>query len=298
MQVGCAAGSLAQGEPMAGFAPAFRTWVMVEHPGPWGRHSVLDAAWPADLGRQLQAAATAAGVRLMLGRRYRSRPNPGLPDRPSVVIAHVGPAGWAITRRLDDVAELRRLPMAQAADGIRPDRGWRRCGPIWAVCTHGTRDACCARLGRPLAAALHERAPRGTWETSHTGGHRFAGALIELPAGLAYGRVPVDRAGELIDAAGRDEVVVDLLRGRCDLDHPRQAADVALRRELGLAGRGEVIPDGAQQLPGGTWVTWWRAAGRRWRVDVGTRPVPPRSASCGDVAEASTVWDPRVVGPA
>ena len=92
--------------------------------------------------------------------------------------------------------------------------------------------------------------------------------------------------------------MLDLLRGRCDLDHPQQAADLALRERLGLLELGAVVPDGVQRQPGTGWVTWWRAGGRRWRVDVGTRPVPPRAASCGEAAVASTVWDAHVIGPA
>ena len=57
------------------------------------------------------------------------------------------------------------------------------------VCTHGKHDPCCAKYGRPVAAALDHQWPERTWETSHLGGDRFAGNVLILPIGIYYGRV-------------------------------------------------------------------------------------------------------------
>ena len=38
------------------------------------------------------------------------------------------------------------------------------------VCTHGTRDACCAVRGRPIVAALARALPEQVWECTHLGG--------------------------------------------------------------------------------------------------------------------------------
>ena len=62
--------------------------------------------------------------------------------------------------------------------------------PLVLVCGHGRRDACCARLGRPLYdALLPELAAESLWLSSHQGGHRFAPNLLWLPDGLLFGRV-------------------------------------------------------------------------------------------------------------
>jgi len=70
------------------------------------------------------------------------------------------------------------------------------------VCTHGSRDACCASLGFPLYKALRE--PAGgegmrVWRTSHTGGHRFAPTLIDLPDGRYWAHLD----GAAVDAVVR-----------------------------------------------------------------------------------------------
>ena len=61
--------------------------------------------------------------------------------------------------------------------------------PIYAVCAHGTHDACCAIRGRPVAAALDQLRPGRVWECSHVGGDRFAANVLVLPSGVLYGRV-------------------------------------------------------------------------------------------------------------
>ena len=46
----CSLRSLAAGEPLAGTASTIRHWLLIEHPGPWGRDGLLDARLPAGLG--------------------------------------------------------------------------------------------------------------------------------------------------------------------------------------------------------------------------------------------------------
>ena len=57
------------------------------------------------------------------------------------------------------------------------------------VCTHGNRDRCCGSIAVPLYNRLrneHRKSPDRVnsiriWRTSHTGGHRFAPTVIDLP---------------------------------------------------------------------------------------------------------------------
>jgi hypothetical protein len=120
--------------------------------------------------------------------------------------------------------------------GLEPE-----ADPVLAVCTHGRHDACCAELGRPVALALAS-GPQGAavWETSHVGGDRFAGNLVVLPRGLYYGGLDPQSAEAVAAATGRGEVLLEHLRGRSDLPMPAQAADVDVRRRLGLTGFDEV----------------------------------------------------------
>jgi (2Fe-2S) ferredoxin len=298
----CSTLSLIAGEPLAGTAPTRRTWLLVEHPGPWGREPMIDAPWPDGLGTALERATAATGVRMLAVRRHGARPIDGPPAQPFVALSHTGPGGWAVSRRLESVQQLRDLPLAELAAGRRPtgSAGWADAGPLWGVCTQGTRDACCARLGRRIAEDLTALDPEHTWEISHSGGHRFAPVLLAWPEGLAYGRVPAERLGELVDARRHGRVVPDLLRGRVHQSEPEQAAELTLRSVLGLAALDAVRPaappttvpaDGAiDGQADGQVPTWWQAGGRAWRVDVRPVGLADRPASCGKAPEPASAW--------
>ena len=171
-------------EPSLASAPeAARAWLLVEHPGPW-----------AAAGRD--AAARTAG-RPGYPRR---RPRHPRADDPQAR-AQAGERRAQCLRRLDGrgsaLAQARgnrsdRAGPEGAGDGDCP--GVRGTGrePVFLVCAHGRRNACCARFGAPLAAALAARHPRQIWETTHVGGHRFAANLVLLPHGLIR---PGRRAG-------------------------------------------------------------------------------------------------------
>jgi hypothetical protein len=208
--------------------PAF---VLLEHPGPWGVEALRDARLPDGVGPRLRAHARDAGVRLLLIRRP-GRTAPPTGHRIFAVQARP-PYTWAETTVLADLRDLLDLDLAALREGRSPglDRHER---PLFAVCTHGRHDACCAERGRPVAAALAAAHPEETWEVSHVGGDRFAANLLVAPDGLYYGRLDAESALAVAAARMRGEVELDHLRGRTGYPMPVQAADIALRRELGL----------------------------------------------------------------
>ena len=110
--------------------------------------------------------------------------------------------------------------------------------PVYAVCTHGTRDMCCAIEGRPVATALARHCPGRVWECSHVGGDRFAANVLVLPTGQLYGRVTDPVA--LAAASDAGQVLPDLLRGQVGLPPAAQAAVVHAQRELATATAGAV----------------------------------------------------------
>ncbi len=85
------------------------------------------------------------------------------------------------------------------------------------VCTHGSRDACCARFGYQVYRRLRdEYASPGSlrvWRTSHTGGHRFAPTLIDLPQGRYWAWVGDDSLDALIHREGPLSAMIDGYRG-------------------------------------------------------------------------------------
>lgn len=286
----------ADDEPLAGTAPHRPVWALVEHPGPWGREAVPDAPWPpapqgapdgAGFGARLQHLLDAAGVRVVLGRRPGAGER-GAPARPAVVLARYGPGGWVASTRLAAPSDLLDLDWAALARAAAPPSGWADPGPVWGVCTHGTRDACCARLGRPLAQAFGALEPAGTWEISHSGGHRFAGVAVDLAGGLVYGRVAPADAAELVAASAAGRLVPRLLRGALHRPPPAQAAEAALRARLG-EDRVAALTLEATSADGAT-TTWRHLDGSAWTVVCAEEPVAARPASCGKPAEPATTW--------
>jgi len=97
--------------------------------------------------------------------------------------------------------------------------------PVFLVCAHAQRNACCARFGGPLVQALTARYPGQVFQTTHVGGHRFAANLVILPHGLYYGPVGVPEATAAIGAYQRGAVTPGRYRGRAGQPRPTQQAE-------------------------------------------------------------------------
>lgn len=104
--------------------------------------------------------------------------------------------------------------------------------PLYLVCTHGRRDACCAKFGLPIYNELLEQAGENCWQSSHMGGHRFAPNLLVIPHGLLYARLGSQDALDVLQATGRGEMLLDPLRGRTAYPQVAQAAEIYLRKLL------------------------------------------------------------------
>ena len=81
------------------------------------------------------------------------------------------------------------------------------------VCTHGSRDRCCGKLGGAIYARAHKQAPRNVWQASHLGGHRFAPTLLVLPQGMMNGRVEESDIPALLSHPQQTPFSCDRLRG-------------------------------------------------------------------------------------
>ncbi|MBC2931811.1 sucrase ferredoxin [Nocardioides sp. zg-1228] len=266
----CAPASRERGDQLAGTASTVRSFLLVEHPGPWGADALRDARLPDGVGAHLQEQSRRHRVRVLLVRRP-GRSAPGGPTR--VVAARVaGPGSWAEAVDLDRVQDVRDLDLAALGRGqslgLPPEPA-----PVLAVCTHGRHDACCAERGRPVARALAD-GPHAdaVWEVSHVGGDRFAGNLVVLPRGLYYGDLDAGSAQRVAAATAAGEVLLEHLRGRSDLPMAVQAADVALRHEHGLVGLDDVRP-GAVRVDGDLTTARFEVRGHE-PVEVVVRRVP------------------------
>jgi hypothetical protein len=218
---------------LASATPKARSWLLIEHPGPWPER--VEQLPPGPVGDAVRAAQ-AIGVRPQLIRRPgRRRLTPPL----QVYVGHSGVNEaddvWLEGRELADPAELAGLDLRAVADGERPGFGEPVEDPVLLVCTHGRRNACCARTGGPLARHLAERFESFVWETTHVGGDRFAANLVCLPHAIYYGDLGRDEATAAVEAYLKGQVSTVRLRGRAGRSEPVQAAEHFVRDHCGVA---------------------------------------------------------------
>ena len=219
--------------PQHGTAPtATAGWLLIEHPGPWPAFG-----YPPDLAPELAAAADrllARGVRPQLIRRTDRA---GRSERGSPAVFLAGGSGqerWIERVEPDLLTDphsfglVDQLPFAAP----RPPGLGRATGPQLLVCTHGRREVCCARFGRPVAVALAARFGPLVWETTHVGGDRFAANLVLLPEGLYFGQLDPARAVQVAERALAGELELEAYRGTAGESAAGQSAEWHLRRAL------------------------------------------------------------------
>jgi hypothetical protein len=271
----CSSRSLALDEPLVGTASRYRHWLLVEQPGRWGHDALVQSGLPPEVGAVLRTAAAELGMRVLLIKRR---------DRSAAPVRRCFAAYAGVRERvlrsfqIDDPGALLDLDLEALRDTRYAELGDPVPGPILLVCTHGKHDQCCARHGGALYRTL--AASPDVWECTHVGGDRFAGNLVALPEGLYFGRVgPGDAAAV---AAGCREGMIrgDLYRGRASLSPPAQAAEVELRRHLGLWGVDETIPVRHERLSAaGHAVTFLTPEGS-YRVELDVMPMAERPLTC------------------
>jgi len=305
----CSALRRALGVDTAGTASSIRSWLLLEHPGAWSetaRDDAFAAALPADRHDLLQHLWENEQLRPLVVRR------PGRPGRrpataPVLLIGSTrGERPWL--ERLPARA-LPTLDLEAVAHGVG-GHGEPVDGPLFAVCTHGAVDRCCAVHGRPLVGALAAAHPERTWEVSHVGGCRFSANLLVLPDGALHGGASPADGLRIAEAAVAGRVDLVGLRGRTGSSTFAATAEVALRRRLDLTGRADVqvlsehphadVVEGEQgPEPAGADVVLL-AGVDVWRVAVRVRDLGPATSVCdgSEPVVTTTVTAVTAVHPA
>lgn len=294
----CTDSSLAADEQLIGSAPQTSAWVCLEQPGPWGPKAFTASHLDPSLGAAIESAASAAGVRPSLIRRTKG--STARSTGRTLLVAYTDPAdSWLIAGQLDSPDQVLDLDWAAVAAGDRAaviaslplvstDE------PVLLVCTNGTRDTCCARLGRPVAIAAEAAFPGRVWEVTHTSGHRFAPTSVLLPSGYLHGRI-LD-AASVLRAADAGELSLGGLRGRSTWPAEGQVAEELVRRTHAVVG----LDDLSVVSDGGEWVVSHRD-GRSWRVGVSASVDPEtleRAESCGKALKPVVRLRPHMVDEA
>jgi len=212
----CSQQSLAIQEEMAGTAPSkISFFVLLDYRKRWpARFSLDDLEISSDLRDRIEGLLESrSDSRLLLIRRPRNQ------DQPRILIVDT----------IREESFIADLDSDWSTDGYRGFQTFSE--PFTLVCTHGSRDACCAKLGGLFFRALHRLSPRSVWQASHLGGHRFAATAIQFPVGRLYGRLLPTDAPQFIGVDSPD--LPHKLRGLTRYERPAQFVEAMLMRSGG-----------------------------------------------------------------
>jgi hypothetical protein len=277
----CADVSGAASESLEATASRIDRWLLVEYRGLWDRDvlggSLLSAALKEHLRDQL---AKLGHSRLLFVKRPERRAH----ARRMLYIGSSRPGDERLyALEFDRHDDLLEYDFASALlDGGTP--GVPVEHPIFVVCTHGKRDRCCAKYGRPLYDVLKTKIdPAWVWQSTHVGGDRFAGNVVVLPEGLYFGRVGDSDLDPLLDDYFDGRIHLERYRGRSAYTFAVQAAEHALREADGLTAIDAVALERVEPRGEG-WTVVLRAPDGLREVDVDAELAEdPVYLTCGSI---------------
>lgn len=108
--------------------------------------------------------------------------------------------------------------------------------PTMLLCTQGSHDMCCGRLGNELADTIAAERPGVVLRrVSHTGGHRFAPTLLALPSGRMWAWADLGLIDRIASNAETSADLAAKCRGSLATQTgPAQVAEVAARIHWGV----------------------------------------------------------------
>ena len=122
---------------------------------------------------------------------------------------------------LSDFDDLMGLDVGGGVPRIR-GRAMDEVDELYAVCTNGRHDPCCAAYGAPVYQAMTAQAGADkVWQTTHIGGHRMAATMIAFPHGIAYGHLDPADAEAVVASYRSGDLLLDKYRGRGAYAHHR-----------------------------------------------------------------------------
>jgi hypothetical protein len=254
----CSDVSREHAEPLAATASYIEHWILVEYRRLWSSDTIGGSGLPDEAKAHLRSQLAALPrSRLLFIRRPERRGRDGLAvfygrsaeqERPFYGL------------EISGYDELPGLDFAGALAG-GPPLGEPLTHPLLVVCTHGKRDRCCAKYGRPLYEELREEADaEWVWQSTHVGGDRFAGNLVCLPEGLYFGRVQRPDVWSLLDEYLAGRIELDHYRGRSCYPFAVQAAERRVREETGLAGVDDLVLESCTREAESAWSVRFRVA--------------------------------------
>ncbi|CAN5812614.1 sucrase ferredoxin [soil metagenome] len=277
----CSAVARELGEPLYGSAPTSQAWVLLEQPGAWGPDALTESSIDPGVGAELNRLSKQLGFRILLIRRGAARVTT---DKQTCFLARsVQSETWMERIDLAGPVELLDVDLEVLLRPQSPGYG-EPTGHLWAICTHGRRDPCCAEYGRKVIRISTEIGGDGfvdaLWESSHQGGHRFAANMALFPHGLFYGQVDPDGARTIVDSYRDGRLHLDGYRGRSAFDEVVQAADYLVRRHDSFTGIDDLVPEGKLDLGDGLFEVTFEGPSGRVSIQVQATEGPMRPESC------------------
>ena len=263
----CSDLSKSVGEPLFGTAPQTETWLLLEYPFPFGSKALEES----DLSDRIKSHLAAVQKflpfpRLVMIKKSSEKIGKAIDlflafvnDR-QPQLYHFELSSYDELLDVDFQSCLAASPLVQ--DKLHPE-------PVFLVCTNGKRDRCCAKFGLLLFEFLSSYKTEAVWQSSHVGGHRFAGNLVCLPHGIYYGRIPPEQGMRVIDAYRNRSVVLEYYRGRACYTPAQQAGEYYLRTHTGISGLDELHLAETYKLDADHWAfVFQNGVGKKYHLRI------------------------------
>jgi hypothetical protein len=277
----CAVVSSGNAEPLAATASRIDNWIVLEYRGLWNRDVLGASRLSADLKTHLREQLRALGPSRLL---FVKKPTRRALERRQVWFGTSTPGAERFYHlEVDHLEDLLGFDFAGSL-GAGDLPGVPLDHPLLVVCTHGKRDRCCAKNGRPLYDALcRETESDWVWQATHVGGDRFAGNVVVLPQALYYGRVEPADVPALLEAHAGGRVDLERYRGRAAYTFAAQAAEHSIREAEGLFGIDDLAFVACERTGDETWRVRFRtpAGAVREAEVVAEESEEPVFLTCG-----------------
>ena len=227
----CSTWSRLEGLDPIGTVGSYAGYLLIEWPLPW----------PRDLSdiEELKPVCDAARERNIRVQAIASvKPGPGCHviyyERPALV---PGALQQGHDERVVAQADLVETALNMMASPAPIVSGPSKVRDV-LICTNGSRDRCCGKLGARLALDASDLVDRDAgvrvWRTSHTGGHRFAPTMVILPEATGWAYVEPQALAQIVNRREPAARVSRHYRGTAWLDNgPAQTLDRTVLERLG-----------------------------------------------------------------
>lgn len=231
----CAQNSKDMDSPLIGTVKPFSYLFLLEYPGTFEAKAVGGSSLPSEVKDHITVGLKSissefGSARLLLIKNKASQAE----GEKSLFVFHNDPQKPVVRRyTLERYEQLLRGSLKNLVD---PKGGDPVEKPMYLICTNGLRDKCCSKFGFPLYRNLYQKLnepEKYVWESSHVGGHRFAGNIVTLPDGCFYGFVEEKDLDSLVEHAEERKLFGEKLRGRSSLPNVGQAAELFIRQKEG-----------------------------------------------------------------